>query len=147
MAEMVGDGDEVVFGIFGGGKISPLDFGGFFLSSFPSLWPCVQKAIYASGSPVVFLASFIYRLGTAATCDALVCASVDCGGRSGGRPCRTSDVIHGPDVSWLGAFEWIWVGAGLMSAATCAAWLGLSSWALAWRKGVATGDAQDESTD
>ena len=54
-------------------------------------------------------------------------------------------MIHGPDVSWFGAFEW-GLGAGryllLLSAAPALLGFGLF-FLLAWRKGPQpTGDAQ-----
>jgi hypothetical protein len=75
----------------------------------------------------------------------LICA---CEGRRAVVPhscdCKTgppSDVIHGPDVSWFGAFEWVWVPGDTSSCLQhlrCLAWPFL----LAWRMGMVTGDAR-----
>jgi hypothetical protein len=139
MAEMVGDGDEVVFGIFGGENFLLWILGDF--SSSVSLCPCVQLYVrlwFAGRLPrALSIASALLRR--------LICA---CGGRRAAVPhscdCKTgppSDVIHGPDVSWFGAFEWVWVpgdSSSCLQHLRCLAWPFL----LAWRMGMATGDAR-----
>jgi hypothetical protein len=51
MAEMVGDGDEVIFGIFGQKKILRTIFGEFSLFTLHCDGVPVCAAIYTSGSP------------------------------------------------------------------------------------------------
>jgi len=103
MAEMVGDGDEVIFGI-PGFFFPAFDFWGIFSSSASiSLWPvCVQLYI-APGrrSPVVFLELYLSPLPRRSGCG------------DGGRPRRAGvtaswdppgDVIDGPDCQLVRCF-------------------------------------------
>jgi hypothetical protein len=87
---------------------------GDFFSSSVSLCPCcVQLYTPLAGSPVVFLELLSIASAAALLRRLVCCASVDCGEGDGGRAvphscdCKAgppSDVIHGPDVSWFGAF-------------------------------------------
>lgn len=94
MAEMVGDGDEVIFGIFRR-KNSALDFGRFSLLRF-TVPVCAGRLPRALSIAFALLRHF-------------GCASVDRGAEvPHSCNCKTgphSDMIYGPTVSWFGTFE------------------------------------------